>query len=171
MTEEFRPGATVAELGVQWDDLRYAWVGTHARIRALPDAELRRRVDDEWSALETLRHLVFVHDIWFATSVRGTFGHHAIGLPPDFLAHLPHEGLDPAADPTLADVLNVRQQQLDAVERFLDVADDDLLASAAAGAPDWSPGARTIRECLATLVTEEWLHHSYCERDLAALGH
>src|SRR3954453_9392865 len=53
------------------DDLRdahrqlvAAWGETAEHIRATPGLE-HRRANDEWSAVETLRHLVFVHDSWF----------------------------------------------------------------------------------------------------------
>lgn len=44
--------------------LRAGWAATIERIRRTPGIE-RRSVNDEWSAVQTMRHLVFVHDSWF----------------------------------------------------------------------------------------------------------
>src|SRR5215213_7966689 len=54
-----------AELREGWSRLRDDWAATYARLEASPDGTEHQRVDDEWSAVETLRHLVFVHDTWF----------------------------------------------------------------------------------------------------------
>src|SRR5689334_6068040 len=40
------------------------WDATIERMRATPGIE-HQSVNDEWSAAQTLRHLVFVHDSWF----------------------------------------------------------------------------------------------------------
>jgi hypothetical protein len=41
------------------------WAETVERLRAMPGGSEQRRVGGEWSAVETQRHLVFVHDSWF----------------------------------------------------------------------------------------------------------
>src|SRR5262245_916008 len=48
-----------------------AWSPLIERARGLPDDELRRSVDGEWSLLQTLRHLVFCDDKWFLVPVLG----------------------------------------------------------------------------------------------------
>ena len=45
--------------------LRAGWGATVARLRAMDEGLEHQRVGGEWSAVETLRHLVFVHDSWF----------------------------------------------------------------------------------------------------------
>ena len=47
------------------------WAETVERIRATPGIE-HRSANDEWSAVQTLRHLVFVHDSWFRRCVLGS---------------------------------------------------------------------------------------------------
>src|SRR5437016_10538635 len=47
-----------------WSVIEDLWTATKERVSALPEAILRERVDDEWSLLETLRHLIFVTDSW-----------------------------------------------------------------------------------------------------------
>ena len=60
------------------DDLRRAarqlradWAATVARMRQAPGVE-HASVNDEWSAVQTLRHLVFVHDSWFRRCCLGS---------------------------------------------------------------------------------------------------
>jgi hypothetical protein len=45
-------------------ELRAAWAATLERLRRMPNGSEHRRVGGEWSAVESLRHLVFVHDCW-----------------------------------------------------------------------------------------------------------
>ena len=42
-----------------WAILERLWEETVARARTFPEAELHRSVDDEWSFIQTLRHLNF----------------------------------------------------------------------------------------------------------------
>ena len=81
--------------------LRADWAATVARLRAMPEGLERQRVGGEWSAVETLRHLVFVHDSWFRRCCLGsTQPFTAIGLASDFVPDQEEQGLDPAAAPT-----------------------------------------------------------------------
>src|SRR4051794_4653275 len=47
------------------------WAVTIERMRRTPGIE-HRSVNDEWSAVETMRHLVFVHDSWFRRCCLGS---------------------------------------------------------------------------------------------------
>ena len=47
-----------------WDILERLWQQTVDRARGTDPALLHERVDDEWSFIETLRHLVFATDAW-----------------------------------------------------------------------------------------------------------
>src|SRR4051794_4496775 len=47
-----------------WTMLEEIWEATAVRARALPDDVLDKRVDGEWSFIETLRHLVSATDCW-----------------------------------------------------------------------------------------------------------
>jgi hypothetical protein len=62
------------------------WQVTIERARRLPEARLYQRVDEEWSFVETLRHLIFVIDAWIGRVVIADPNpFHPIGLPPDFV--------------------------------------------------------------------------------------
>ena len=49
-----------------WDILERLWQQTVDRARGMDPDLLHERVDDEWSFIETLRHLVFATDAWSA---------------------------------------------------------------------------------------------------------
>ena len=50
-----------ADLREAWRQLRDDWATTAERVRSMPAGSEHRGVDGEWSMVETLRHLVFVH--------------------------------------------------------------------------------------------------------------
>ena len=47
-----------------WGILERLWDGTVARAWTLPESALHRSVDDEWSFIQTLRHLNFASAAW-----------------------------------------------------------------------------------------------------------
>ena len=47
-----------------WAVLERLWKGTLARARTFPEAELHSSVDEEWSFIQTLRHLNFASAAW-----------------------------------------------------------------------------------------------------------
>jgi hypothetical protein len=151
-----------------WRGLRADWTATVQRMRATPGVE-HRSVNDEWSAVQTLRHLVFVHDSWFRRCCLGSAEPFTpIGLGPAFLPD--DQGLDASADPTLDEVLAVREEQATELEGWLDAVTAEQLQEPAP-IPDndmWPPyaGGRSVRQCLATVLDEEWAHHQFCVRDL-----
>src|SRR5919197_2294526 len=91
--------------------LHAGWAATIERIRRTPGIE-RRSVNDEWSAVQTMRHLVFVHDSWFRRCCLGsTEPFTAIGLASEFVPDQEEQGLDRAAAPSLDEVLAARDVQ------------------------------------------------------------
>ncbi|MEP9382886.1 hypothetical protein [Nocardioides sp. KR10-350] len=68
----------------------------------MPENSEHHRVDGEWSMVETLRHLVFVHDSSFRRCVLGlTEPFTAMGLGPALVMDQVENGLDPSARPSL----------------------------------------------------------------------
>jgi hypothetical protein len=155
-------------------ELRAAWSTTLERLRRMPSGSERRRVGGEWSAVETLRHLVFVHDCWFRRCCLGSSERPtAFGVVPDYVFE--HEpGLDRAATPSLDEVLAVRERQMAQLDRWLSTVTAEELSSPAPvpEGPGWPPYARgkSVLECLHVVLNEEWAHHGFCARDLALLG-
>ena len=159
-----------ADLRRAWRQLRSGWADTVARIRQSPGVE-HQRVHDEWSAVQTLRHLVFVHDSWFRRCCLGSTDLFTpMGLGIESVPDREEQGLDPSADPTLDEVLVTRDRQADELERWLDTVTSEQLARPAPVPADgrWPPYARgrTVRQCLATVLGEEFEHHQFCVRDL-----
>jgi hypothetical protein len=162
-----------ADLLEGWRQLRADWAATVDRLRASPGIE-HRTVNGEWSALQTLRHLVFVHDSWFRRCVLGsTMPFTPMGLATDYVPDREEQGLDLTADPSLEDVRAVRAEQAAELDEWLtSVTTAQLAAPAPIPEGDgWPPYARgrSTRQCLATVLNEEWAHHGFCVRDLDLL--
>ena len=163
-----------ADLAEAWRQLRDDWARTLDRVRLMPEGSEHRRVDGEWSMVETLRHLVFVHDSWFRRCVRGrSEPFTAMGLGPPFVPDQKEQGLDRSARPSLDEVLRVRDQQALEIQAWLAQVTPEQLAQTAPVPDDerWPPYAkgRTVRQCLGTVLNEEWAHHGFCVRDLDKL--
>jgi hypothetical protein len=155
--------------------LRADWAATVERLRELPQGSERGRVGGEWSAVETLRHLIFVHDSWFRRCCLGSAAPFTpIGLASNFVPDQEEQGLDRAADPGLDEVLAVRDEQATELQRWLAIVTADELSAAAPvpAGPGWPPYARgrSVLECLHVVLDEEWAHHGFCVRDLDLLA-
>ena len=164
-----------ADLQKGWRQLRHDWATTVERVRSMPAGSEHESVDGEWSMVETLRHLVFVHDSWFRRCVLGlTEPFTAMGLGPAFLFEREDEALDRSARPSLDEVLAVRDRQASELAAWLAEVTPEQLAQPAPVPDDgrWPPyaGGRRVSECLATVLDEEWAHHRFCVRDLDKLS-
>ncbi len=170
-----RSARTTDQLRDAWAELERLWDGTVAHARTLPEAVLHERVDDEWSFVETVRHLVFAVDSWLGRMLLGEPApNHPIGLAPTDMprATVLALGLDPAARPTLDEALTVHAGRRDAVRSMLRDLRDDALDEPRRGVldpPDGDPEERTVRECLTTMLREHSEHRRFAVRDLAAL--
>jgi uncharacterized protein YjbI with pentapeptide repeats len=165
--------ADPAELAQGWAMIGDQWAETTARLRALPVADQNARVDGEWSALETMRHLIFVYDAWFARSVLGLDAFHPMGLASEWVPHRDAMGLADVR-PTLAEIQAVRAEQRERVAAFLAAATPDELqrtcTTTAGDAWPVDPTQRTVLACLHCVLDEEWAHLRFCERDLDRLA-
>ncbi len=163
------------DLREAWRQLRDDWATTAERVRSMPDRSEHESVDGEWSMVETLRHLVFVHDSWFRRCALGrTEPFTPMGLGPSFVMDREGLGGGPSARPGLDEVLAVRDRQASEIEGWLSQVTADQLAQPAPVPDDdrWPPYARgrSVRQCLGTVLTEEWAHHGFCSRDLDTLS-
>ncbi|WP_129666158.1 DinB family protein [Phytoactinopolyspora endophytica] len=156
-----------------WDVVERLWGETVERARRLDPELLHESVDDEWSFIETLRHLVFATDSWIN---RGILGDPSpwdpLDLPWDEMPDTPGVPRDRDVRPSLDAVLELRRDRMSTVRRFLDTLTDESLDghTEPVEGPGW-PESRSypVRECLLTVLNEEWEHRLYAERDLAAL--
>jgi hypothetical protein len=164
-----------ADLREAWRQLRKAWATTTERVGSMAEGSEDQRVDGEWSMVETLRHLVFVHDSWFRRCVLGlTEPFTAMGLASPSVPDQEGLGLDRSARPGLDEVLTVRDRQASEIEAWLVEVTPEQLAKPAPVPYDhrWPPYAkgRSVRQCLGTVLNEEWEHHGFCVRDLDKLS-
>jgi hypothetical protein len=164
-----------SDLREAWRQLRADWATTTERVRSMPEGSEHRGVDGEWSMVETLRHLVFVHDSWFRRCVLGlTEPFTPMGLASPFVPDQDEQGLDRSSRPSLDEVLGVRDRQASELAAWLaEVTPEQLARTAPVPSGDgWPPYARgrRVRQCLGTVLNEEWAHHGFCVRDLDKLS-
>jgi hypothetical protein len=155
-----------------WTMIEDVWESTVARARTLPPEVLAERVDDEWSFVETLRHLVMATDCWLRRMVKGMDRpYHPWGLAGSWLSDPAAWGLDPAADPTLDAVLTVRRERMQEVREVICAATAEELGRVCNPAQSLGHPTRphTVLECLHVILDEEWEHNRYAVRDLDLL--
>ena len=102
------------------------------RASALPEELLHERVDGEWSFIETLRHLLLVHDAWLRRAVLGEPDYDPLDLPHDEMPDLEGVPHDADARPSLDQVLALREDRLAIARRFFAGLTDERLAGEAA---------------------------------------
>jgi uncharacterized damage-inducible protein DinB len=155
-----------------WDELEHLWEETVARARALDPALLDESVEDEWSFIQTLRHLVFASSAWLNRAVLGEpQPFHPLALPWSTAPPLPQLGLDLDARPTLDEVLALRRERQADARRVLEALTDEQLAAEVTPEGEGWPPPRPfeVKRCLSILLNEEYWHRQYAERDLAVL--
>jgi hypothetical protein len=171
---QLRALRTAEDYRSMWATVEQLWSDTVARAERLPEAARYERVDDEWSFVETLRHLIFCTDAWASRTILDEpMPYHRLGFPhssypPADAAAL---GVDLEARPSYAEVLDVRADRMAVIRGIVEgLTDSDLerlcKRSPAPGYPDEE---RLVGRCLRTVMTEECEHRRYAVRDLAVL--
>jgi uncharacterized protein YjbI with pentapeptide repeats len=159
---------------VAWRILERLWPETVSRAAGLPPELLHERVDGEWSFIETLRHLVFATDAWVRRALLGDPAPwDPLDLPCDEIGPLPAVPWDRAARPSLEQVLALRAGRMATVRQVLADLTDEKLAGMTEpvtepGYPE--PESFRVRRCLQAILSEEWQHRLYAERDLDVLA-
>jgi len=155
-----------------WAILERLWEGTLARARTFPEAALHRSVDDEWSFIQTLRHLNFASAAWVGRMILGNASPwHQLDLPWDEAPGWDGIPWDREARPSLDEVLTLRRERQAMVRHVTESLTDEQLASKVTHTePGW-PRLENfpVKECLRIVLNEEWEHRLYAERDLTAL--
>jgi hypothetical protein len=171
--ERAKLGATDPEgLAEAWAMIEGTWAGTIAEARKLPEPVLHEQVNGEWSFVQTHRHLVLATDCWLRRMVNGiAHPYHPWGLGGSWLTSPRRWGIDPDADPSLDQVLELRQQRMVEVREVIASAKaEDLERNCV---PPDTPGHprkdHTVLQCLHVILKEEWQHHRYAVRDLEVL--
>ena len=156
-----------------WAVIEQAWPSTVERARRLPPDMLHERVDDEWSFIETLRHLLFATDAWLLRAFLGRSDPYTpLDLPHTEMEAEPTVPNDPDVRPSLDEVLELRAQRMGMMRDALATLTDDVLAGETHPIlPPGYPAAGTypVARCLRAVINEEWLHRLFAERDLGVL--
>lgn len=155
-----------------WAILERLWLGTIERARRLPEAALHESVNEEWSFVQTLRHLNFASAAWVARMILGNATPwHPLDLPWDEAPGWEGIPWDREARPSLDEVLAVRRERQAMVRDVIASLTDARLASeVGCTEPGWPQIERfPLAECLQIVLIEEWEHRLYAERDLAEL--
>jgi hypothetical protein len=140
----------------------------------MPPELLHERVEDEWSFIETLRHLVFATDAWVKrTILLEPSPWDPLDLPHDEMRDQPSVPRDRGARPSLDEVLALRADRMATVRHVIaDLTDEGLAGMTEPvtepGYPE--PGSFAVRDCLQIILNEEWEHRQYVERDFDALA-
>lgn len=156
-----------------WPVLERLWDETVERARLLPPDLLHQRVAGEWSFVETLRHLVFATDAWVLRALLGEpYPYHPLGLPHTVMGSGPDVPNDPNARPDLDEMVAVRAERMAVVAKVIAELTDERLAEETTPVPGNhypETGTYPVRRCLGAIVSEEWHHRLFAERDLAEL--
>jgi hypothetical protein len=148
---------------VAWQQIERIWSDTVDRALELPSDALDRRVNGEWSFLETLRHLIFVTDGWILRDIRGAERPlHPLGLPPHFITSGIELGLDLGAQPSIEGILAVRADRMRQVQECIQELHSQELDRR-------TPPGFTVLGAIQVVIFEEWAHHEYTTRDLVRL--
>jgi DinB superfamily/Pentapeptide repeats (8 copies) len=157
-------------LRAAWAALERTWSATLDRVAAMPPGTVDVSVGGEWSFAQTLRHLVMATDTWLRRAIwEIEQPYHPFGQPN---AGADRDGLDLSIfvtdPPPYAEVLEVRAERVAMVRDFLATVTAEQLAEPRPS--PWDPGYQeTILSCVRTILEEEWEHHRFAVRDLAAI--
>jgi hypothetical protein len=135
---------------------------TILRAASFTEDERQRRVDDEWSTVESLRHLVLVVDVWLSKTIRGEEDpFHPMALPPHFMpAKLPGSSIDPDARPTFDEACEVVRGRLADLRGYVDELAHEELGRPIGG------HAKTVGGGLGVIFDELSAHDYFINRDL-----
>ena len=157
--------STPQEMRKTWVAIEAEWDKTIAKARALPEEALHESVNGEWSFVQTLRHLVFAMDKWFAVPILGK-SFHPMGLPNKGSVDFPFPGLNYDLKPTVAEAMTVRTE---CVTQFRDYLSTIKTSEFTRPIDVLENGTNPLQECIFTVVEEEFWHNRYALRDLTQL--
>jgi uncharacterized damage-inducible protein DinB len=171
---QLRQMQTADDFRAMWRTVERLWSDTVARAERLPESARHQRVDDEWSFVETLRHLIYIADSWASRTVLDDpLPFHRLGLPQT--AYDPADavalGMDVDARPSYAEVMEARADRMALLRNLVDGLTDTELERMCtrSPAPGYPEGQRSVGECLGVVMEEESEHHRFATRDLAKL--
>lgn len=170
---QLRAIATADDYRARWQLLDRLWTETTARARQLPESARQERVDDEWSFVETLRHLIFAIDTWVGRMILNEQEpFHRLGLPPTdcSVEEAAGLGIEPTATPSFDETVAEYSKRAQRVgELVADVTDDQLAEIRTAEVAAWGEESHSVAECLRVVLNEHCEHRRFAVRDMAAI--
>jgi uncharacterized protein YjbI with pentapeptide repeats len=158
-------------LRAAWAALERTWTATLESVAAMPVGTVDLSVRGEWSFAQTLRHLVLATDMWLGRAVleiKQPF--HPIGLRDTGTEEDgPDTSIFVTVIPSFSEVLEARAGRVAMVREFLASVTSAELAAARRNPHDPQHPETTL-SCLHVILSEEWEHHRYALRDLAAIA-
>lgn len=155
--------ATASDLRKVWVSLQKEWSALLSHVSELPAEEASRSVNGEWSALDTLRHLIFAIEKWFFLPVLHEQEFSPIGLPNSGSVDFPWPGLTLEADPSWDEVLDVRNERIKIFTDYIEALEFDSLPESVEVLENGSVPTIT---CFHAVLEEEFEHLRYVIRDL-----
>ncbi|MGH7692226.1 MAG: DinB family protein [Candidatus Dormibacteria bacterium] len=162
-----------AGLAEAWEMVEGIWRGTVERARALPEPLLNQQVDEEWSFVETLRHMIFAIDSWLGRMIRQQdHPFHPFGIAGPWLQDPGGLGLNVEASPSSSEVLEVFWERIAEVRATIaSVTPGELERVCEPPAVPGHPNrTEPVGQCLRVILNEAWLHSRYANRDLDLLS-
>jgi uncharacterized damage-inducible protein DinB len=171
---QLRAMRTADDYRAMWDVVDRLWSDTVARAEQLSETKRHERVDDEWSFVETLQHLVFAIDIWVTRMILGELTPcHPLGVPPtDYPAEgVPELGIDVGSKPSFREMVALHEDRKARVSAVVAAITDTQLEEirTAAPAPAWGVESHSVGACLRVVMNEHCQHRRFALRDLAKL--
>ena len=170
-----REARTADDLRAVWADLERLWDETLARAGRLPEETLQERVHDEWSFVETLRHLAFAVDTW----IERMAARESRRRSPRWACRRPtwrrRSGRRSGSTPRPAPPSPRRRPSSPTAGSWCGQpsteATDAQLDEPRTGTPvpAWGEETHDVGECLRVVLEEHIEHRRFAERDLAAL--
>jgi hypothetical protein len=138
---------------------------TIALALSFTEDEQNRRVDDEWSTVESFQHIVFVIDLWLGKVIRGEDDpFHAIGLPPHFVGRVfPGSSIDADASPNFEEACDVMRERLATLRSFVDGLNAEELNR------EIGTHAKNVAGALGVIFDELTYHDGFINRDLTKI--
>ena len=142
-----------------------AWSHAIDRARTFTEEQRHLSVAEEWSFVETIRHLVFATDKWLTVpTLGGSF--HPIGLPNSGSADFGWPGIDKVAKPTFEDAVAAWEDRWGQLRDYVEDIEPDALRVEVTVLEN---GPHAVHDCIGVVFEEHFQHLRYATRDMDRL--
>lgn len=155
-----------------WAELTRVWEATIDRAETLDSTIVTAHVGNEWSFIQTLRHLSFAITSWLDAAILGKSSPwHSLDLPWDQMPQHPEVPWDKTSEVTLDQARALYEASAARLKTYLDGLTDDQLKELGQGSPNpnWPDERPDVAEALRVIFNEMFWHHRFAVRDLAQL--